>query len=491
MKKDETHLEKNFQQSSNDGEFLESLHYKQELKRNLKLFSSFAVAFSFISITTGIFANYQFVMSTAGPAGIWSWIITFIGQLLVALIFAEVSGAIPVSGYSYQWIKRLSTPMMGWITGWICLCFLVLVVPAIDSGFAPVFASLIGIEGTPLQISTIVIVTLIIQAILNIVGVKLASLINNAAVFTESIGIIALTIVLLIIAFKNGNNPSILLDTANKGEGLAYVKPFMMSILMGAFTLVGFESAANLSEETIDAHKTVPKAVIGSVLIAGIFGTMFLIAVTFSIKSLPNVIASNNALPYILESNLGHVIGNIFLVIVGVSIFACGTVAMTSGSRLVYVMSRDNAFFFSKLFKKVSPKTSSPIYATVLILFFGIIATLFSSSLTTLIGATAILPAIIYLTTIVCYGLTRKKITFKDGSFNLGKASKPVFIASVVWLIFELAILTVPKDFHATAALSIILILIGVALYFMVFKRKIENLNNSELDEEIGSQKIS
>ncbi|MBV4426626.1 APC family permease [Clostridium tyrobutyricum] len=469
-------------------ELLEESNYKQELKRNLKLFSSFAVAFSFISITTGIFANYKFVISTAGPAGIWSWIVTFIGQLLVALVFAELSGVIPVSGYSYQWIKRLSTKTMGWITGWICICFLVLVVPAIDSGVAPIFASLIGIEGTPAQISMIVIATLIIQAVINIAGVKLASFINNAAVFTESIGIIALTVVLLVISLKNGNNSSILFNTANTGQGVSYVKPFMMSMLMGAFTLVGFESAANLSEETINAHKTVPKAVIGSVFIAGIFGTAFLIAVTFAIKNLPATIASNSPLPYILQANLGTIVGKIFLIIVSISIFACGTVAMTSGSRLVYVMSRDNAFFLSGLFKKVSPKTSSPIYATVLILIFGIIATVFSSSLTTLIGVTAILPAIIYFITIVCYGLTRKKIKIKEGHFNLGKAAKPVFILSIIWLVFELAILTIPKDFHKTALVSIVLILIGFLLYFTIFKRRVEGLN---VEEEAENRKTS
>ncbi|MCI1944395.1 APC family permease [Clostridium luticellarii] len=469
---------------SNLGNSIESNSYKQELKRNLKLFSSFAVAFSFISITTGIFANYKFVISTAGPAGIWSWVIAFIGQLLVALIFAELSGVIPVSGYSYQWIKRLSNNMMGWIIGWVCICFLVLVVPAIDSGLAPIVASLFGLAGTPSQITMIVVATLIIQAAINIIGVKLAAFINNAAVFTESIGIISLTVILLAISLKNGNNPSILFNTANTGEGMSYIKPFMMSMLMGSFTLVGFESAANLSEETINANKTVPKAVVGSVLIAGIFGTFFLIAVTLGIKNLPAAIASNSPLPYILQSNLGNAIGTLFLIIVTISIFACGTVAMTSGSRLVYVMSRDNAFFLSNLFRKVSPKTSSPIYATVLILIFGVIATLFSSSLTTLIGVTAILPAIIYFTTIICYGLTRKKVKIEEGSFNLGRAAKPVFISAVVWLVFELAILTLPSDFHKTALVSIVLILIGFVLYFAVFKKRTEIEGNFEIEKK-------
>ena len=65
MKKDDA--------SSEDVKIVEALNYKQELKRSLKLFSSFAIGFSFISITTGIFTNFKFVIQTGGPAGIWSW----------------------------------------------------------------------------------------------------------------------------------------------------------------------------------------------------------------------------------------------------------------------------------------------------------------------------------------------------------------------------------------------------------------------------------
>lgn len=120
---------------SEDVKILEGFNYKQELKRNLKLFSSFAIAFSFISITTGIFTNYNFVIQTGGPAGIWSWPIVIVGQLLVAFIFAKLAGIIPISGYSYQWIKRLSTPFLSWITGWISFSFLILVIPAVDGRF--------------------------------------------------------------------------------------------------------------------------------------------------------------------------------------------------------------------------------------------------------------------------------------------------------------------------------------------------------------------
>lgn len=478
MMKEKT-LEKNNQMD------LGGTNYKQELKRNLKLFSSFAVAFSFISITTGIFTNYQFLITTSGPAGIWSWIITFGGQLLVALIFAELAGAIPVSGYSYQWIKRLSDEKISWITGWICLCYLVLVVPAIDSGLAPIIASLLGIEPSPAEITEIVVFIVLIQGVLNIIGVKLATLINNAAVFTESIGIIVLTVILFGVSLKNGNNPAILLQTGGTGEGLSYIKPFMMSMLLGAFTLIGFEAAANLAEETVDPRKNVPKAVISSLVISGIIGLIFLISITFAIKDIPEIAQVASPISYIIEGSLGIVVGKVFLMIVSISIFACGTVAMTSGSRLVYVMARDNAIFFSDSLKKVSAKTSSPVYATILMVTFGILGAIGSGSLTTLVGVTSIFPALIYLITIICYGMNRKKIKIDKENFSLGKAAKPVFVAAVIWLIFELGILTIPQDFHGAAIAGLVLIGIGVILYYGVFRRRICGEDESTKEEKL------
>ena len=47
--------------------------YKPELRRSLRFFSMFAIAFSIISITTGIFLNYGFGLAHWGPASIWTW----------------------------------------------------------------------------------------------------------------------------------------------------------------------------------------------------------------------------------------------------------------------------------------------------------------------------------------------------------------------------------------------------------------------------------
>src|SRR5207249_9431285 len=89
-----------------DDQILASFGYKQELRRALKLFSLYAVAFSIISITTGLFANYGFGLAHLGAAMIWLWPVAAVGQMLIALVVAELGTRIPLAGYSYQWGAR-------------------------------------------------------------------------------------------------------------------------------------------------------------------------------------------------------------------------------------------------------------------------------------------------------------------------------------------------------------------------------------------------
>src|SRR5437870_9604154 len=93
--------------------------YKQELRRSLGVFSSFAVAFSYISPSTGIFALFFLGLTTIGGVFIWSWPIVALGQLIVALGFAELSSHYPVAGSVFQWTKYLAGKSYAWFAGWI------------------------------------------------------------------------------------------------------------------------------------------------------------------------------------------------------------------------------------------------------------------------------------------------------------------------------------------------------------------------------------
>src|SRR5205809_5829318 len=100
---------------------LERFGYKQALRRTLGVFSSFAVAFSYISPSTGIFTLFALGLTTIGGVFFWSWPIVALGQFIIALTFAELSSHYPVAGSVFQWTKYLSGKTYSWFPGWIYL----------------------------------------------------------------------------------------------------------------------------------------------------------------------------------------------------------------------------------------------------------------------------------------------------------------------------------------------------------------------------------
>lgn len=459
--------------NTDDRQVMATFDYKQELRRTIRLFGSFAVAFSFISITTGIFANYRLVLDRSGPAGIWTWPVVVVGQLFVALVFAELAAKMPLTGYSYQWVTRLGGNGWGWLTGWISVCFLIIVIPSVDHGIASVVGHLWAIPDGSIQLTWIVCGVIACQAVIHVVGVRLAERINSAAVFTEVVGMVGLVLILALMAVKNQPALGILLQRSSLPEGQAYFPVWIMACLMGAYTIVGFESAANLSEETVDAARTVPKAVILSVLASGGIGMLFLIVTVLGIHDLDAVVASSYPLPMILESNLGRPVAMAFFVLVVISIFACGLIIMASGSRMVYAMARDNVFVGNALFRRVSASTSAPVPAILLVAILGIAAESFSESLEQLLAAAAVLPALIYLLTVVTYAVRRKSLSTRPGQFSLGRWGGMVAALAIAWLVLVITILTVPPEFHSATWVTAAVCIVGVVLYWGWIRRRI------------------
>src|SRR6202043_722740 len=184
-----------------EDEELERFGYRQQFTRSLRHFESFAVAFSFISITTGVFSTYAFALTTGGTRAIWTWPIVIVGQALVALVYGALAVRVPLSGYSYQWASRLANPQVGWWFGWTSFAFLTIVTVSVDYGLIQVaFQPLIGETYTPTSAALETLVVLAVQAALIITSTRLTTRVNNTAVATEVIGILGLTVLLVIVA---------------------------------------------------------------------------------------------------------------------------------------------------------------------------------------------------------------------------------------------------------------------------------------------------
>src|SRR6266567_169282 len=117
--------------SLQDTDDLATFGYKQELNRTLGSFSSFAAGFSYISILTGLFQTFYLGYGAGRAVFIFTWPVVLAGQLLVALVFAELAAQYPLSGGAYQWSKLVGSPFVGWMVGWIYLACLVVTLAAV------------------------------------------------------------------------------------------------------------------------------------------------------------------------------------------------------------------------------------------------------------------------------------------------------------------------------------------------------------------------
>jgi amino acid transporter len=387
---------------------------------------------------------------------------------------------VPLSGYSYQWASRLANVHVGWWLGWMSFAFLSIVTVSVDYGLVQVaFQPLIGETFTPTSAALETVVVLALQAGLIIWSTRMTTRVNNAAVATEVIGIVGLTVLLLIVAAVRG-----LGHWSNLGSTgvvphagyFAYLGPFMLATLLGAYTIVGFESASNLAEETEEPHKTIPRAMVRAVLLSGAVGMAFLIALSYATKSVSAATASTAPVALIVHDVLGGVVQKLFLIFVCVSIFACGLIIMVTNGRLIFSMARDRRLPGHQLWSQVPRATGGPSWATVLAAVIGGAITLVlrthAGALTTLFTASTIMPALLYAATVVMYLFVgRRRRAGQDAprllsqtQSALGRWEIPVIAGALIWLAYELVVLIGPSEFRD--AQYYVLGALGVGLVF-------------------------
>ncbi len=480
------------QVSSADG-FRDRYGYEPELKRTLSSFQVFAISFASVSVVIGIFGTYDNVLADSGPVGIWLFPVVAVGQILVALVYAQFAARIPLSGSSYQWASRLASPRVGWIFGWIAVWNVGLVPVAIDNALAsqclmPLFG-LAPDEGTARLITVLL---LVIQAVIVIASVRIVGWTNSLAVVVELAIVVLLGIALVVAVLVTGDGSTATLFSQGIAGGdphyFAVGGGLMAATIMGLSTLVGFEASANMAEEAKDPFRSVPRAIVGSVVAAAVLGMLFVIALTVAITDVRRVSESGSPVAEIMRDQFGPVLERPLLVVIGFAFFAAALVAMAAAARMVFAMARDGRFPAHSLFKKVNRRTQTPIPATLLVLALGIglMIVMPGGALIQLILAGAIFMFLAYAITIVLYLAVRSRLDRQEGAWDLGRFEMPVAIVALVWVVVALFVAIVTSATAAPLLIVVGLVLAG-GVYFVYLLR----FRRSALEHEPGESTSS
>ena len=454
-------------QVARDDAHLRSLGIKPELRRTLGFLSNFAVAFSYISVSTGTFTNQAVAFGVGGPPIFWAWPLVILGQTFVALNFAELSSHFPVAGSIYQWSKRLSNKTLGWFTGWIYFWAGVITVSAVAATVPLVLST---IQGWPLGSTSPIpfldmwqfvgLLTLVITTLINIEGVRLLALLNNIGVAAEILGMVIFALILLI--FANHQSPAILFDTSFTKDlaGGNYSAVFLVGMFMALFVVYGFDTAGTFGEETVDAGRQAPRGVLSAIWLSGIVGAIFLLAVTLSFRDVAASVKLGQSFGFpiadTIKTNLtfglvgGITVGDLYLVMILVAVFVCTLAIQGATVRLMFSMGRDRRLPWGGAWGRVNPTFKTPANAAIAVGVLGAIPLAVMSgngSIYLAIAATGM----IYLSYILCnlgvFMARRKGWPHKGAWFSLGSWGTTINVLALIWgtaMVINIGIWTSP-----------------------------------------------
>lgn len=242
------------------------------LQRTLGLWQLTAIGVGGI-IGAGIFTLAGTVANgTAGPAVLISFLIAGVASAAAALSYAEFAGLIPKAGSAYTYGYAVLGELVGWFIGWDLLLEYTAIVAVVAIGISGYFSFLVGEVGADLpdwmlgapgtggghKVDLFAAVLCLLIAYLLTLGIK------NAARFEMVVVVLKVLVVLLVIAVGVFH-----INTS-------HYDPFFPFGVGGAFTgaatvffaVFGYDAMSTAAEESKDAQRHMPKAIIYSLVIS-------------------------------------------------------------------------------------------------------------------------------------------------------------------------------------------------------------------------------
>jgi urea carboxylase system permease len=262
--------------------------------------------------------------------------------------------------------------------------------------------------------------------------------------------------------------PEVVFRSSGVGIG-----PFLISALMAAYVMYGFDSAGELAEETRSPRRTAPKAILRALYASGLGGLLLLLGALVAAPSLTDGSLATGGLPYVLTSRLGSGLGTVLLVDVAVAIIVCTLAIQTAATRMVFSMSRDGVLPLHGPLGRVSSRTGTPVLPAIVVGAASILVLLLNIGQASLFTAvTSVAVVLVYLayllvTAPTLFARLRGRLP-SDGHFSLGRWGIPVNVVAVAWGLFMAVDIGWPRSevydppYFALALLTAVLVIGGL-----------------------------
>jgi len=397
--------------SSVEGEaLLQSLGYNQELKRAINTLGNVALVLSDITPTASLLIIGTVVIATAGTGSLAAYLIGGFLALMVALCMGELGSMFPVAGGLFSIVTRVLGKPIGFLAMLDYMGQAVFLPASVAIGIGVYLA--VFIPGIPQRL--IAAIVMIIVTGVALLAIRFNAVLTGFFLALESAVVLALALSGLVHLQQPLSIVTHPVMTNGKGGltdvGLGLV---IAAIAVAMFSVNGYDSAINFSEETEGEARHIGRAVVvaASIGVALEVGTFLL--VFFGISDVAKFVASSTPLLDAAKNSFGTTFYNIVAIGAIIAIFNASLAITLQFARIVWAAGRDRAWpgVISDWIGKVEPKRGAPWVATLIV---GALATIlsFQGTLIAVVTFTAVLLIVLY--GLICISALVSRYTQKD-----------------------------------------------------------------------------
>jgi amino acid transporter len=408
----------------------------------LNLFDSTAVAVSSVAPAYSLAATISLLFAAvgvayAGPAVI---IVSFIPVLFIAIAYFHLNRRDPTCGASYSWLSKLVSPVVGWFNGWVQIAAGILFcvsAPVLAGTNTLAFMNSVGwisasTAGNVWLTAVIGAAWLALITFICIYGIRWTTNFQWVMVIIEYVAVIGISVWGIIkVAVKH--------PAGSTGFHAGWLNPLNIhgyegiaaGAVLGVFFFWGWDTAANLNEESKNASKTPGQAGIISMFLLLFVFLLNIVAAQMLLPAKQLSGQGSNVLFYFANQVGGKWVGYIMIIAVLSSTVGTTQTTLLPSARISLSMARDRVF--PKLFGVIQGKFRTPALGTLVLAFislFGILLTTGSSSVNTVFGNLidniGVLIAFYYGITGLACAWAFRKVAFKKASFFLTAVFLPL-----------------------------------------------------------------
>lgn len=311
------------------------------------------------------FTTYGVVNTLTEGGIVPAYAITLIAMLFTASSYAAMAGHFPATGAAYTYTRRTLGGNVGFLGGWTIL---------LDYVLLPMMAYLVigvylhaAIPAVPSW--AWILVAIVTVTGLNALGVKILARASNAIVLAQVVFVVMFLVLASMTAAGN-ELPSVseALFGGDASLGLLFAGAAVL-----CYSFLGFDAVSSLAEETRNAKRNIPRAIMLVTLIGGV---LFVVVSAISNLAVPDWTSYSS--PDAAANDITFAVGGKWFEVFFTSAFVAGcfgavTAQQATASRLLYSMGRDGVLP-RRVFGVLHPRWQTPVRATLVISAIALIS---------------------------------------------------------------------------------------------------------------------